>query len=82
MLPRIQALKPDVLCVCNFGRDMQISLKQATDFGVKKNHAGDRTGDSLFSSRVAGGAQAFEGVIGGTSYYWGLRTIAIRQGVQ
>ena len=71
LLPRIQALKPDVLCVCNFGRDMQISLKQATDFGVKK------TTQVIapvipFSSRVAAGAQAFEGVIGGTSYYWGL----------
>jgi len=71
LLPRIQALKPDVLCVCNFGRDMQISMKQATDFGVKK------TTQVIapvipFSSRVAAGAQAFEGVIGGTSYYWGL----------
>ena len=26
----------------------------------------------LFTSRVAGGADAFEGVLGGTSYYWGL----------
>jgi branched-chain amino acid transport system substrate-binding protein len=71
LLPRIQALKPDVLCVCNFGRDLQISLKQATDFGVKK------TTQVIapvipYSSRVAAGAQAFEGVMGGTSYYWGL----------
>src|ERR1700761_9388352 len=36
LLPRIQSLKPDVLCVCNFGRDQQIALKQATDFGLKK----------------------------------------------
>ncbi len=35
-LPRIQALKPDVLCLCNFGRDQQISIKQATDFGLKR----------------------------------------------
>jgi branched-chain amino acid transport system substrate-binding protein len=26
----------------------------------------------LFTSRVAGGADAFEGVVGGTSYYWGM----------
>src|SRR6201986_437321 len=37
LLPRLQALKPDILCICNFGRDQQISLKQATDFGVKKS---------------------------------------------
>src|SRR5271156_4121041 len=71
LLPRIQALKPDVLCISNFGRDQQISLKQATDFGVKKTiqiiaplltHAG----------RVAAGAQAGEGGIGGCSFYWGI----------
>ena len=71
LLPRLQALKPDILCICNFGRDQQIAMKQVTDFGVKKTiqiiapllvHA----------SRVAAGPQAFEGVIGGSSFYWGL----------
>jgi branched-chain amino acid transport system substrate-binding protein len=71
VLPRIQALKPDILCISNFGRDQQIVLKQATDFGVKKtiqiiapllSHA----------SRVAAGPQAFEGVVGGCSFYWGI----------
>ncbi|MBR0936585.1 ABC transporter substrate-binding protein [Bradyrhizobium jicamae] len=71
VLPRLQALKPDILCISNFGRDQQIALKQATDFGIKKStqiiapvlsHA----------SRVAAGAQAFEGVIGGSSFYWGI----------
>jgi branched-chain amino acid transport system substrate-binding protein len=71
LLPRIQALKPDILCISNFGRDQQIVLKQATDFGVKKtiqiiapllSHA----------SRVAAGPQAFDGVVGGCSFYWGI----------
>ncbi|WP_426441576.1 ABC transporter substrate-binding protein [Bradyrhizobium genosp. P] len=71
LLPRLQALKPDILCISNFGRDQQVVLKQATDFGVKKSiqiiapllsHA----------SRVAAGAQAFEGVVGGCSFYWGI----------
>lgn len=71
LLPRLQALKPDILCISNFGRDQQIALKQATDFGIKKSiqiiapllsHA----------SRVAAGAQAFEGVVGGCSFYWGI----------
>ncbi|MFL6789664.1 MAG: ABC transporter substrate-binding protein [Bradyrhizobium sp.] len=73
VLPRIQALKPHILCISNFGRDQQIVLKQATDFGVKKSiqiiapllsHA----------SRVAAGPQAFEGVIGGCSFYWGIES--------
>jgi branched-chain amino acid transport system substrate-binding protein len=71
LLPRLQAMKPDILCIINFGRDQQIALKQATDFGIKKttqiivpvlSHA----------SRVAAGPQAFEGVIGGCSFYWGI----------
>ena len=71
LLPRIQSLKPDVLCICNFGRDQQVSIKQATDFGLK------RTTQLvapvlLYTARVGGGADAFAGVIGGTSYYWKL----------
>ncbi|MCP1850461.1 MULTISPECIES: ABC transporter substrate-binding protein [Bradyrhizobium] len=71
LLPRLQALKPDILCISNFGRDQQIALKQATDFGIKKSiqiiapllsHA----------SRVAAGPQAFEGVVGGCSFFWGI----------
>src|SRR5258708_32711527 len=71
LLPRLQAMKPDILCIINFGRDQQIALKQATDFGIKKttqiivpvlSHA----------SRVAAGPQAFEGVIGGGSVFWGI----------
>ncbi len=71
LLPRIQALKPDILCISNFGRDQQISLRQATDFGVKKT---TQIIAPLLShaSRVAAGPQAFEGVVGGCSFYWGL----------
>lgn len=71
LLPRIQALKPDVLCISNFGRDQQIALKQATDFGLKKSMK-IVAPILLYTGRVAAGAQAFEGVIGGTSYYWGI----------
>src|ERR1700749_237585 len=71
LLPRIQALKPDILCISNFGRDQQIVLKQATDFGVKKPT--QFTAPLLPpASRVAAGPQAFEGVIGGCSFYWGM----------
>lgn len=71
LLPRIQALKPDILCISNFGRDQQIALRQATDFGIKKT---TQIIAPLLShaSRVAAGPQAFEGVIGGCSFYWGI----------
>ncbi len=70
-LPRIQALKPDILVLCNFGRDLVNSAKQATDFGIK---ATTRiiTPVLLYTARQAGGADAFDGIVGGTSYYWGM----------
>jgi len=71
LLPRIQALKPDILIINNFGRDQQIALKQATDFGMKKSMKLVAP-ILLYTGRLAAGAQAFEGVIGGTSYYWGI----------
>ena len=70
-LPRIQALKPDVLVLCNFGRDLVNAAKQVTDFGLKQNMK-VITPVLLYTARQAGGAEAFEGIIGGTSYYWGM----------
>ena len=73
LLPRIQALKPDVLCLTAFGRDQQISVRQATDFGLKRSTR-IVIPVLLYTARVAGGPTAFDGVIGGTSYYWGLES--------
>lgn len=70
-MPRIQALKPDILVLCNFGRDLVNSAKQATDFGIKANTK-IITPVLLYTARQAGGADAFEGILGGTSYYWGM----------
>ncbi|NEX62532.1 ABC transporter substrate-binding protein [Noviherbaspirillum galbum] len=70
-LPRIQSLKPDILVLCNFGRDLVNSVKQATDFGIKSSTK-IITPVLLYTSRLAGGADAFDGVLGGTSYYWGM----------
>ena len=70
-LPRIQSLKPDVLVLCNFGRDLVNSAKQATDFGLKEKTK-IITPVLLYTSRLAGGADAFDGILGGTSYYWGM----------
>ncbi|MDE2617062.1 MAG: ABC transporter substrate-binding protein [Burkholderiales bacterium] len=70
-LPRIQSLKPDILVLCNFGRDLVNSAKQATDFGIKANTK-IIAPVLLYTARQAGGADAFEGILGGTSYYWGM----------
>ena len=68
-LPRIQSLKPDVLIFNNFGNDNRISIKQAGDFGMKRSMQ-FVTPILTYTSRVAGGASAYEGVIGGTQFYW------------
>ena len=71
VLPRIQALKPDILCLVNFGRDQQISVRQANDFGLKRTTR-IVAPVLLYTARVAVGAGPFSGVVGGTSYYWGV----------
>jgi len=70
-MPRIQSLKPDILVMCNFGRDLVNSVKQAADFGLKSTTR-IIAPVLLFTSRLAGGADAFDGVVGGTNYYWGM----------
>ncbi|MDO9217371.1 MAG: ABC transporter substrate-binding protein [Lacisediminimonas sp.] len=72
-LPRIQALNPDIIVLCNFGRDLVNSAKQITDF-VLKAKAKVITPVLLYTARQAGGADAFEGILGGTSYYWGMES--------
>lgn len=71
LMPRLRAMKPDILCICNFGRDQVNSIKQAVDFGMK-DAARIVVPVLLHNQRVAGGPELFEGVIGGTNYYWGL----------
>ncbi len=70
-MPRIQSLKPDVLVLCNFGRDLVNSAKQLTNFGLKETTKVIAP-VLLYTARQAGGAEAFEGILGGTSYYWGM----------
>jgi branched-chain amino acid transport system substrate-binding protein len=70
-LPRLQALKPDVIVNISFGRDNVNSMKQITDFGLKKTSK-VVVPVLLLTARIAGGPDPYDGVIGGTSYYWGL----------
>lgn len=70
-MPRILAAKPDVLFLDNFGKDQINSAKQATAFGLKKKMQ-IVCPILLMSSRLGGGDEAFDGIIGGASYYWEL----------
>ncbi|MES2264990.1 MAG: ABC transporter substrate-binding protein [Pseudomonadota bacterium] len=70
-LPRLQAMKPDIIVFNNFGRDNQVSIKQAGDFGMKKAIR-FVTPILTYNSRVAAGPQVYDGVVGGSSYYWSL----------
>lgn len=70
-LPRIQAMAPDVLCICNFGRDQLNSIKQAVAFGMKQQMR-IAVPVLLYNQRLAGSADDFEGVIGGANYHWTL----------
>jgi branched-chain amino acid transport system substrate-binding protein len=69
--PRINAAKPDILCICNFGRDQANSIKQAVEFGMKQQMK-FVVPVLLNNQRLAVGPDVFEGVIGGANYYWGL----------
>ncbi len=56
-IPRLQSLKPDVLVLCNFDRDLVNSAKQITNFGLKEPTK-VITPVLLFTARQAGGADA------------------------
>lgn len=70
-LPQIQSARPDVLCLCNFGYDQLNSLKQSANFGMKEQMLMVAPA-LLYSQRLSGGADPYEGVIGGTNYHWTL----------
>ena len=72
-MPRLMSLRPDVLCISNFGRDQANAIKQAVDFGVKQQMK-IVVPVILHNQRLAVGPDVFEGVVGGANYYWGLET--------
>ncbi|MBS0598208.1 MAG: ABC transporter substrate-binding protein [Proteobacteria bacterium] len=71
LFPRILALKPDLLVINNFGRDQQIALKQASEFGLKSKM---KLAAPLMvhTARMVDGHKAYEGVTGCIGYYWRL----------
>ena len=72
-LPRLMAMRPDVIVFNNFGRDNQVSIRQAGDFGMKSTMK-FVTPVLTYTSRVAAGARVYDGVIGGSSYYWSIES--------
>jgi branched-chain amino acid transport system substrate-binding protein len=70
-LARIAAAKPDVLVFCNFGDDQQLSVQQAGWLGMKKSMLFVAP-ILVFAARLEAGSDAYEGMLGGTSYYWRL----------
>ena len=70
-MPRLRSMRPDILCICNFGRDQANAIKQAVDFGMKQQMK-IVVPVLLYDQRLAIGPDAFEGVIGGSNYYWEL----------
>ncbi|MGQ3671368.1 ABC transporter substrate-binding protein [Xanthobacter sp. TB0136] len=72
LMPRLRAMKPDILAICNFGRDQANAIKQANDFGMKKQMQ-IVVPVLLHNQRIAVAPDVFEGVIGGANYYWQLQ---------
>ena len=70
-MPRLMSMRPDVLCISNFGRDQANAIKQAVDFGIKQQMK-IVVPVILHNQRLAVGPEVFEGVVGGSNYYWGL----------
>lgn len=71
LLAQISAAKPDVLVFCNFGNDQQLSIQQAGWLGLKQSIQFVAP-VLVFAARVDAGSDAYDGVVGGTSYYWRL----------
>ena len=70
-LQKIAAAKPSLIFFCNYGPDQQFSIQQATWMGFKKT-AKLAVPVISMTARLAAGSEAYEGVIGATSYYWKL----------
>jgi len=71
LLDQIVAAKPDILVFCNFGDDQEFSVQQAGWLGLKKSMLFVAP-ILVFDARLDAGSEAYEGVLGGTSYYWRL----------
>ncbi|MGA3399009.1 MAG: ABC transporter substrate-binding protein [Acetobacteraceae bacterium] len=70
-LLQLLTAKPNVVILCNFGLDQRNSIQQADWMGLK--HIIKLVAPVMdFTQRLALGPEAYEDVLGGTSYYWRL----------
>jgi branched-chain amino acid transport system substrate-binding protein len=63
--------KPDLVAAANFGDEQVLFLKQAVAYGLQRKTKILLTLTGI-TPRVPAGAAAFDGVYGGTSFYWEL----------
>lgn len=70
-LEQILPEKPSVLMLCNFGFDQRNAVQQAEWLGLKRDMK-LVTPVLDFTERLEAGSEAYQGVLGGTSYYWRL----------
>ncbi|MDE2007875.1 MAG: ABC transporter substrate-binding protein [Rhodospirillales bacterium] len=70
-LQKIAAAKPTIVVFCNYGPDQQFAIQQATWMGLKKSAKLAAAVISM-TARLAAGPEAYQDVIGSTSYYWKL----------
>lgn len=69
--PNILAMKPDLLVAMSFGRDQQITFKQATEFGLKQKMK-IAAPQLVHTARMVDGHRHYENIVGCTGYYWGI----------
>lgn len=70
-VPTILASGADILCISNFGRDQANSIQQVVDFGLKEQMK-IVVPVLLHNQRLAVEPDVFEGVVGGSNYWWGM----------
>jgi len=69
---KIIAAEPEVLIIDNFGKDQLNSVKQAFGFGLGKKMK-LVCAIILLSARIGAGDEAFEGVYGGSTFWWTIQ---------
>lgn len=68
-MQQILDAKPDMLAAANFGDEQVLFLKQAVAYGIQKKMPILLTLTGI-TPRIPAGDAAFNGVYGGTSFYW------------
>lgn len=68
-MQQILDAKPDLLAAANFGDEQVFFLKQAIPYGIQQKMPIVLTLTGT-TPRIPAGADAFEGVFGGTTFYW------------